>query len=57
MSAHTDQLQRCRQCGDEFVLTAGEQELYALRGAAERRPTTCPTCRRPRRPRQGTYTR
>jgi hypothetical protein len=36
---------RCASCGDGFVFTAGEQELYRLRGLAEQ-PSHCPTCAR-----------
>jgi hypothetical protein len=36
---------RCASCGDPFVFTAGEQELYRLRGLAQR-PSHCPTCAR-----------
>jgi hypothetical protein len=40
-----DQTLTCRLCGDEFVFSAGEQELQRLRGL-ERPPTRCSTCRR-----------
>lgn len=36
---------RCACCGEGFVYSAGEQELYALRGGG-RRPNECPTCRK-----------
>jgi hypothetical protein len=43
---------RCASCGDGFVFTAGEQELYRLRGLAQQ-PSHCPTCAKgPRRPRE-----
>ncbi len=35
----------CAACGDSFVFTAGEQELYLLRGV-QRQPERCPTCTR-----------
>ncbi|MFW6075904.1 MAG: zinc-ribbon domain containing protein [Chloroflexota bacterium] len=35
----------CRDCGDTFVFTAGEQEFYAEKGFTNE-PTRCPTCRR-----------
>ena len=36
---------RCASCGDGFVFTAGEQELYRLRGLADQ-PNHCPLCAR-----------
>jgi hypothetical protein len=42
-----DQTIVCRLCGQDFVFSAGEQELQRLRGF-ERVPTRCSTClRRP----------
>ena len=40
---------RCATCGDGFVFSAGEQELYRLRGISEQ-PTHCPNCKRARMP-------
>ena len=34
----------CKDCGKEFVWTAGEQEFYASRGF-ENQPQRCKTCR------------
>ncbi|NOK57600.1 MAG: hypothetical protein GFH27_549303n135 [Chloroflexi bacterium AL-W] len=34
----------CRQCGEHFVFTAGEQEYYAEKGLLNE-PTRCPRCR------------
>lgn len=34
----------CRDCGAEFVFTAGEQEFYAEKGF-QNEPTRCKTCR------------
>lgn len=39
-----DRTLRCRDCGQDFVFTAGEQEFYAQRGLANA-PSRCPTCR------------
>ena len=36
---------RCATCGDGFVFSAGEQELYRLRGISEQ-PANCPNCKR-----------
>src|SRR2546426_12755871 len=38
----------CRDCGQEFIWTAGEQEFYAARGL-QNAPTRCPTDRAARR--------
>jgi ribosomal protein S27AE len=40
-----DQDLRCAACGDGFVFTAGEQELYRLRGITAQ-PEHCPSCAR-----------
>jgi len=42
---HSDVELRCICCGDPFVYSAGEQELFALRGVL-REPHECPTCRK-----------
>ncbi|MDY6911801.1 MAG: zinc-ribbon domain containing protein [Chloroflexota bacterium] len=34
----------CRDCGQEFVFTAGEQEFYESRGLLNE-PGRCPPCR------------
>jgi hypothetical protein len=39
---------RCAACGDGFVFTAGEQELFRLRGI-NHQPEHCPSCARSRR--------
>lgn len=41
----SDKQLTCAACGDGFVFTAGEQELYQLRGVAQQ-PQRCPTCTR-----------
>ena len=38
----------CRDCGAEFVFTAGEQEFYAEKGF-QNEPGRCPSCRANRR--------
>ena len=46
----------CRDCGQGFTFTAGEQDFYASRGFSE--PTRCPDCRATRRAERdrGSYT-
>ena len=38
----------CRDCGQEFVFTAGEQEFYAEKGF-QNEPTRCKACRQARK--------
>ena len=42
-----DKILVCRDCGAEFVFTAGEQAFYAERGFTD--PARCPSCRAARR--------
>lgn len=35
----------CKECGNEFVFTAGEQEFHAEKGF-ENDPKRCPDCRK-----------
>lgn len=41
---YQDKTINCRDCGEEFVFTAGEQEFYAQKGF-ENEPTRCKPCR------------
>jgi CxxC-x17-CxxC domain-containing protein len=41
----TDKTMTCRDCGQTFVFTAGEQEFYAEKGFTNQ-PSRCPDCRR-----------
>ncbi len=47
MARYSDKTLQCRDCGNEFVFSAGEQEFYATRGFSE--PTRCPDCRAARK--------
>ena len=38
----------CKECGNEFVFTAGEQEFYAEKGLRNE-PQRCADCRRARK--------
>jgi CxxC-x17-CxxC domain-containing protein len=40
----SDRTLTCRDCGQQFVFTAGEQEFYQSRGLTND-PGRCPTCR------------
>lgn len=39
-----DKTLTCKECGEEFVFTAGEQEFYAEKGF-ENEPQRCKNCR------------
>ena len=43
-----DKTLTCRECGQEFVFTTGEQEFYQQKGLLNE-PSRCPTCRAARR--------
>ena len=43
-----DKALRCRDCGREFMFTAGEQEFYQLKGLLNE-PARCPECRSARK--------
>jgi CxxC-x17-CxxC domain-containing protein len=47
MTVATDQTMVCRDCGREFMFTAGEQAFYAERGFVP--PSRCVSCRATRR--------
>lgn len=38
----------CKDCGAEFVFTAGEQQFYAEKGFTNE-PQRCPACRKVRK--------
>jgi CxxC-x17-CxxC domain-containing protein len=48
----SDRTLTCRDCGQEFVFTAGEQEFYQQRGFSE--PQRCRTCRDAKKSQRGT---
>lgn len=43
----SDRTLTCRDCGEEFTFTSGEQEFYTERGFSE--PQRCPSCRQQRK--------
>ena len=43
----SDTILTCRDCGQRFTFTAGEQDFYAARGYSE--PSRCPDCRAARK--------
>ncbi len=42
---YQDKAITCRDCGNEFVFSASEQEFYASKGFANE-PSRCPSCRK-----------
>lgn len=46
--SYLDKTLTCRDCGQNFTWTAGEQEFYASRGLMNE-PGRCPDCRAARR--------
>jgi len=49
-----DKVLQCRDCGNQFIFTAGEQEFYAEKGF-QNEPTRCRDCRAARRQGRGGY--
>ncbi|MBF6589859.1 MAG: zinc-ribbon domain containing protein [Ktedonobacterales bacterium] len=45
---YEDKTLPCRECGQEFIFTAGEQEFYQQKGLLNQ-PGRCPDCRAKRR--------
>jgi len=43
-----DKSLKCRDCGSDFIFTAGEQEFYQQKGLMNQ-PSRCPACRSARR--------
>ena len=41
---YQDKTLKCKECGNEFIFTAGEQEFYAERGF-QNEPQRCKSCR------------
>ena len=48
---YQDKTLQCRDCGNEFLFSAGEQEFFASKGY-QNDPRRCPTCRAVNRARQ-----
>lgn len=46
--AYSDKTLTCRDCGEDFTFTAGEQEFYAQKGFTNE-PTRCASCRQARK--------
>lgn len=44
----------CKDCGAEFVFTAGEQAFYAEKGFTNQ-PVRCPACRKARKQQRNNF--
>ncbi|HLI70069.1 MAG TPA: zinc-ribbon domain containing protein [Ktedonobacteraceae bacterium] len=53
---YQDRILTCRDCGQEFTFTSGEQEFFATKGLTNA-PSRCPECRKARRNGQSTSSR
>ena len=49
---YEDKTLTCRDCGNEFVFSASEQEFFAQKGF-QNEPSRCPACRAARRAQNG----
>lgn len=49
-----DKTLTCKDCGNEFVWTAGEQEFYASKGF-EKPPVRCPECRKAKKAQRNNF--
>ena len=45
---------KCRDCGETFTFTAGEQEFYQQKGFTNQ-PTRCPECRKARKAQRNNF--
>lgn len=50
--SYADRVLSCRDCGQAFTFTAGEQEFHASKGF-ENEPSRCPDCRAARKAARG----
>ena len=51
-SSYTDKTLTCRDCGNPFTFTAGEQEFFVQKGFTNE-PSRCTNCRTARKSQQG----
>ncbi len=51
---YEDKTLSCKECGGEFIFTAGEQEFYAEKGF-ENEPSRCQSCRSNRKQQRNSY--
>lgn len=51
---YQDKTLTCKDCGQEFIFSANEQEFYASKGF-ENEPGRCPSCRAARKQQRGGF--
>lgn len=51
---YQDKTLTCKDCGQDFVFSANEQEFYASKGF-ENEPGRCPSCRAARKQQRGGF--
>ena len=51
-----DRTLTCKDCGNEFVFTEGEQDFYKEKGF-ENDPVWCPACRKARKQQRNNFRR
>jgi len=49
-----DKTLKCKDCGQDFIFTEGEQEFYKEKGF-ENEPQRCPECRRAKKQQRNSY--
>ena len=54
MAIYADKTLTCRDCGNQFTFTSGEQEFHASKGFTNE-PVRCPDCRAARKSERGGY--
>ena len=54
MEEYQDKTLVCKDCGTEFVFTAGEQQFYAEKGFTNE-PKRCPECRKARKQQRNNF--
>ena len=54
MEEYQDKTLVCKDCGTEFVFTAGEQQFYAEKGFTNE-PQRCPDCRKARKQQRNNF--
>ncbi|MCI9000052.1 MAG: cytochrome C551 [Clostridia bacterium] len=54
MEEYQDKTLVCKDCGTEFVFTAGEQQFYAEKGFTNE-PQRCPECRKARKQQRNNF--
>lgn len=54
VNSYSDKTLTCRDCGDEFQFSSGEQDFYASKGLTNQ-PSRCASCRSARKAQRGDF--